>query len=157
LGIVRSIFEIGIEAGSRWDNPTKAQEMKRLSETSKRLRLPEPEQFEKFIKEIEASGSGFSKPCAELVQFLAYGGLRITEAKHITLADCDFARGKIIVNGKPETGLKGHHAGESREVPRGSTARPMLAQNSTCPAMERSTAWPAKRAFRTRASESFTG
>ena len=117
LGIVRSIFEIGIEAGARRDNPAKAKEMKRLSETSKRLRLPEPEQFEKFVKEIESSGSGFSKPCAELVQFLAFGGFRITEAKHITWADCDFTRGKIIVNGAPETGLKGRHAGEAREVP----------------------------------------
>jgi hypothetical protein len=48
--------------------------MKRLSETSKRLRLPEPEQFEKFVQEIETGGSGHSKPCAELVQFLAFGG-----------------------------------------------------------------------------------
>jgi len=117
LGIVRSIFEIGIETGARRDNPAKAKEMKRLSETSKRLRLPEPEQFEQFVKEIENSGSGFSKSCAELVQFLAFGGFRITEAKHITWADCDFARGKIIVNGAPETGLKGRHIGEAREVP----------------------------------------
>jgi integrase len=117
LGIVRSIFEIGIEAGARRDNPAQAKEMKRLSETSKRLRLPEPEQFEKFVKEIESSGSGFSKPCGELVQFLAFGGFRITEAKHITWGDCDFVRGKIVINGEPETGLKGRHAGESREVP----------------------------------------
>lgn len=117
LGIVRSIFEIGIEAGARRDNPAQAKEMKRLSETSKRLRLPEPEQFEKFVKEIESSGSGFSKPCGELVQFLAFGGFRITEAKHVTWGDCDFVRGKIIINGEPETGLKGRHAGESREVP----------------------------------------
>ena len=117
LGIVRSIFEIGMEAGARRDNPAKAKEMKRLSETSKRLRLPEPEQSEKFVKEIETSGSGFSKPCAGLVQFLASGGFRITEAKHITWADCDFGRGKIIANGESETGLKGRHAGESRELP----------------------------------------
>ncbi len=117
LGIVRSIFEIGVEAGARRDNPAKAKEMKRLSETSKRLRLPEPEQFEKFVKEIETSGSGFSRPCAEFVQFLAFGGFRISEAKYITWADCDFGRGKIIVNGEPETGLKGRSAGETREVP----------------------------------------
>ncbi len=117
LGIVRSIFEIGVEAGARRDNPAKAKEMKRLSETSKRLRLPEPEQFEKFVKEIETSGSGFSRPCAEFVRFLAFGGFRISEAKYITWADCDFGRGKIIVNGEPETGLKGRHAGETREVP----------------------------------------
>jgi integrase len=117
LGIIRSIFEIGVEAGARRDNPAKAKEMKRLSETSKRLRLPEPEQFEEFVEEIESSGSGFSKPCGELVQFLAFGGFRISEAKYINWADCDFGRGKITVNGEPETGLKGRHAGESREVP----------------------------------------
>jgi integrase len=117
LGIIRSIFEIGIEAGARRDNPAKTKEMKRLSETSKRLRLPEPEQFEKFVHEIENSGSGHSKPCGELVQFLAFGGFRITEAKYVTWADCDFTRGKIRVNGEPETGLKGRHAGETREVP----------------------------------------
>ncbi|MGO8699095.1 MAG: tyrosine-type recombinase/integrase [Limisphaerales bacterium] len=117
LGIVRAIFEIGIEAGARRDNPAKTKEMKRLSETSKRLRLPEPEQFEEFVREIESSGSGHSKPCAELVQFLAFGGFRITEAKYITWADCDFVRGKITVRGEPETGLKGRRSGESREVP----------------------------------------
>jgi hypothetical protein len=56
----------------RSDNPVKAKEMKRLFESAKPLRLPEPEQFEKFVKEIETAGSGFSKPCAELVQFLAF-------------------------------------------------------------------------------------
>jgi len=39
LGIVRAIFEIGVEAGARRDNPAKAKEMKRLRVTSKRLRL----------------------------------------------------------------------------------------------------------------------
>ena len=117
LGILRSIFEIGIEAGARRDNPAKAKEMKRLRETSKHLRLPEHDEFEKFVKEIESGGSGNSKPCAELVRFLAFGGFRINEAKYITWADCDFNRGIITVYGEPETGLKGRHAGEAREVP----------------------------------------
>jgi integrase len=102
--------------------------MKRLSETSKRLRLPEPEQFEKFVQEIESSGIGHSKPCAELVRFLAFGGLPITEAKHITWADCDFARGKITVRGEPETGLKGRRSGEAREVPMILDMRQLLEQ-----------------------------
>jgi integrase len=117
LGMLRAIFEIGIEAGARRDNPAKAKEMKRLRETPKRLRLPEQEQFETFVQKIATSGSGHSKPCAELVQFLAYGGFRINEAKYITWGDCDFKRGRITVCGEPETGLKGRGAGEAREVP----------------------------------------
>ena len=140
LGILRAIFEIGIESGARRDNPAKAKEMKRLSEVSKRLRLPEPAQFEKFVKEIENGGGGFSKSCAELVRFLAYGGFRIGEAKHITWADCDFARGKIIVNGEPETGLKGRQAGESREVPMIPDMRQLLEQMKAARPDEPSTA-----------------
>jgi integrase len=117
LGMLRVIFEIGIEAGARRDNPAKVKEMKRLREIPKRLRLPEHDQFETFVEKIAASGSGHSKPCAELVQFLAYGGFRINEAKFITWADCDFKRGKITVSGEPETGLKGRGVEETREVP----------------------------------------
>ncbi len=117
LGMLRVIFEIGIEAGARRDNPAKAKEMKRLRETPKRLRLPEHEQFETFVQKIAASGSGHSKPCAELVQFLAYGGFRINEAKYITWVNCDFKRGRITVCGEPDTGLKGRGVDETREVP----------------------------------------
>jgi integrase len=117
LGMLRVIFEIGIEAGARRDNPAKVKEMKRLRETPKRLRLPEHEQFETFVEKIAANGSGHSKPCAELVQFLAYGGFRINEAKYITWANCDFKRGRITVCGEPDTGLKGRGVDETREVP----------------------------------------
>jgi integrase len=112
VGILRRILEIGVEAGVRYDNP--ARFVKRLSEGSKKPRLPEIKQFEVFVAEIENSGSGFSKPCADLVRFLAYGGFRKTEAANITWADCDFARGKIIVRGDPVTGTKNR---EIREVP----------------------------------------
>ena len=103
LGSLRAIFEIGVEAGGRRDNPAKVNAMKRPSETSTRLRLPEPDQFEEFVKEMENGGGGFSKPCAELVRFLAFGGFRKTEAGFITWADCDFKRRKIIVRGDPVT------------------------------------------------------
>ncbi len=104
---------ISIEVGIRFDNPAKA--ISRVTERSKRLQLPEPDQFRRFIDEIENSGSGFSKPCADLVRFLAYGGFRIKEARHILWADCDLKRGSIAVRGEPETGTKG--AGDPRAVP----------------------------------------
>jgi integrase len=114
--ILRHVFQIAIEAGARYDNPALA--AKRVKErTKKQIALPESNQFEKLVEEIRSSGSGFAKPSAELVQFLAYGGFRKSEARYITWADCDFTRGKIIVRGSPETGLKGRHVGESRIVP----------------------------------------
>ena len=98
----------------RYDNP--AHFIERVTERPKKLTLPEPNQFEKFVAAIESSGSGFSRPCADLVSFLAYGGFRKTEAAHITWGDCDFVRGAITVHGDPETGTKGTDSGP-RTVP----------------------------------------
>lgn len=113
LGILRAIFEIGIERGARYDNPAKA--VDRLGEKPKVLCLPEPGQFQSFIAEIESGGGRDSRNCADLVRFLAYGGFRITEAKFVTWADCDFKRGQIVVRGHPDTGTKGE--GHARRIP----------------------------------------
>jgi integrase len=104
VGILRALLEIGVEVGARYDNPAKS--IKRASERPKHLVLPEPEQFERFVAEIENGGSGFSQPCADLVRFLAYGGFRKSEAANITWADCDFEKGEILVRGDVETGTK---------------------------------------------------
>ena len=121
ISILRGIIEVGVECGARYDNPSRF--IKRVSERSKKLTLPDFDQFQAFVTEIENSGSGFSEPCAELVRFLAFGGFRKVEASFITWADCDFTKGKIIVRGDPETGTKN---GEFREVPMIPDMRQML-------------------------------
>ncbi|MGH7952005.1 MAG: tyrosine-type recombinase/integrase [Limisphaerales bacterium] len=116
IGVLRQVFQIAIENGARYDNPALA--AKRVKQhTRKQIKLPESDQFEQIIKEIKNSGSGFAKPAADLVQFLAYGGFRKSEAQNISWADCDFKRGKIILRGDPKTGLKARRVGEHREVP----------------------------------------
>jgi integrase len=112
LSMLRHSIEVGVEAGVRYDNP--ARHLKRVAERPKKLLLPEPEQFDSFVAAIAASGSGWSRPCANLVRFLAYGGFRVGEARHIRWQDCDFRRGIISVLGDPETRTKN---GEFREVP----------------------------------------
>jgi integrase len=124
IGILRAILEIGTEAGIRFDNPAMA--VKRVSERLKKLQLPEPEQFQKFIHEVENSGSRFSKPCANLIRFLAFGGFRIKEARYVTWADCDFKRSIITVRGEPDTGTKG--TGDARVVPMIPNMKNLLAQ-----------------------------
>jgi integrase len=104
LGIMRTLLEIGMEVGARYDNPAKF--VKRASERPKHIVLPEPEQFEKFIAEIQSGGSGHSRPCANLVRFMAYGGFRKGEAANITWSDCDLDKGEILVRGDAETGTK---------------------------------------------------
>jgi integrase len=136
ISILRGVFEIGVESGARYDNP--ARFVKRVSERPKKLELPEFDKFVSFVDAIENAGSGFSKPCAELVRFLSFGGFRKLEAAFISWADCDFTKGKIIVRGDPETGTKN---GEFREVPMIPDMRQMLeamrAQRSDEPETQR--------------------
>ncbi len=104
VGILKTLLEIGVEVGARYDNPAKF--IKRASERAKILTLPEPAEFQKFVTEIENSGSGWSAPCADLVRFLAFGGFRKGEAALIAWGDCDFEKGEILVRGDAETGTK---------------------------------------------------
>ena len=104
IGIFRALLEIGVEGGARYDNPAKL--IKRASERPKVLALPEPEQFDGFVEEVENGGGGFSRSCADLIRFLAYGGFRKSEAANITWGDCDFKKHEILVRGHAETGTK---------------------------------------------------
>jgi len=113
--LLRHVFEIGVEAGARYDNP--ARFIKASAERPTRLRLPEPDQFDAFVKEVENDGRGYCRHSANLVRFLAYGGFRIHEARNIKWRDLDFKRQKIVVRGDAATGLKGRVVGDSREVP----------------------------------------
>jgi len=113
--VLRDIIDIGIESGARYDNP--ASSVKRARVLQKKLELPEYSKFAPFVAAIANAGGRFSKPCAELVQFLAFGGMRIGEAKYVTWDDCDFERGQITLRGHPEMGLKSRLAGEHRIIP----------------------------------------
>lgn len=110
--ILRDVFKIGIESGSRYDNP--ALSIRRASLRPKKMQLPEFSKFSEFISAINNSGGRFSKSCADLVCFLAYGGFRISESAQIQWQDCDFKELKITVAGDPETRTKN---GEIRQVP----------------------------------------
>src|ERR1019366_5471318 len=52
------------------------------------------------------AGSRFRENCADLIQFLAFGGFRKSEASNIIWADCDFEKKEITVRGDPVTGTK---------------------------------------------------
>jgi integrase len=104
LGILRGVFQIGVEAGALYRNPVIG--LKRARVRLKNLALPSFEQFGAFIQELERGGGRDSRNCADLVRFLAYGGFRISEAANIAWADCDFEKGEITVRGDLETGTK---------------------------------------------------
>ncbi len=112
LKVLRDVIEIGIESGARYDNP--ALSIKRASVRPKKLQLPEFSKFQEFVSTIEEFGGRFSRHCADLVRFLAYGGFRKSEAALVQWQDCDFEKSKIMVFGDPESRTKN---GEFRVVP----------------------------------------
>jgi integrase len=112
IGTLRAIFDEAIRTGARFSNPAAA--LSRVKIRQKRLELPSREHFLRFVEEIRTAGARQSKDCANLVCFLAYSGLRIGEAKHVTWADANFNRHQLHVRGDPETATKN---GETRYVP----------------------------------------
>jgi integrase len=103
VGTLRMLLEIAVGKGARSNNPVRFISKRRIEQ--KQLRLPEPEQFRRFVHAIQQGAGWYSRECADLVQFVAYGGFRKTEAAHVIWDDCDFARRQIRVrvtkNGEP--------------------------------------------------------
>ena len=112
VGVLRAILALAIESGAVYSNPATA--IKRAKVIPKHLELPNLELFDRFVNAIADCNGRYSRDCANLVRFLAYGGFRLGEAANVTWLDCDFAKGKIVVRGDPETGTKNR---EIREVP----------------------------------------
>lgn len=104
VGTLRHIFDVAIASGARYGNPAMA--IKKAKVRQKNLTLPEHGQFLQLVEKVRRAGSRFSKDCASLIQFLAFGGFRKGEAATITWADCDFEKKEIVVRGDPETGTK---------------------------------------------------
>lgn len=114
VSALRKLFEIAIKRGARRTNP--AMELKRVKAHSKDLssRLPSPAKFMEWVTEIRRPNARFSEACADFVEFLAYTGVRVGEARWITWKDCDLDRGEILITGDPETATKNS---EIRRVP----------------------------------------
>jgi integrase len=61
---------------------------------------------------IETSGAAQAKDCGNLFRFLAFSGVRINEARHVTWADVNFEQGPVA---------SPHH--QKRKDPLGSVQR----------------------------------
>jgi integrase len=118
VGTLKQVIEIGIKdhiaaGGERFENP--ALEVNRTKVLQKDLRLPEPHQFRELVKNIRDRKDAFGVHIANLVEFLAYSGMRVySEAAWVRWEDLDWHRKEIVVRGDPATGTKG---GDIRRIP----------------------------------------
>lgn len=110
IATLRLIFDCGIRelvrrGGPPLENP--AQELGRVRIRPKDLELPEREQFRALVENVRAKSGGWARRTGDLIEFLAYSGLRVnSEARWVTWEDIDWPRKEIIVRGDPKTGTK---------------------------------------------------
>lgn len=104
VGTLRHVFNVAIAEGARYGNP--AGVIKKMKVRQKQLALPEHDKFLALVDSVEQAGAWCSRDCADLIRFLAFGGLRKGEAATVTWADCDFEKQELVVRGDPETGTK---------------------------------------------------
>jgi integrase len=118
IATLRQIIAGGIKShkangGKVFENP--ADDLKRLKVRQKNLQLPESAHFKDLVKNLRLRSGGWGRRVANLVEFLAFSGLRIhSEAMWVTWEDVDWPRNQIVVRGHPETGTKNS---EMRRVP----------------------------------------
>lgn len=112
VGGLRRALDIVVELGLRYDNPAAAVKRVRVRPTP--LTLPGFSQFAQFVADLQSAGGRDSRNCADPVRLLVFGGFRPGEARHITWADGDFAKGEITVRGEAANGTKNS---ELRTVP----------------------------------------
>lgn len=110
--VLRKALDVAIEFGALYDNP--ARFISRARPRPKNPELPNREQFEKWVDSMDKLGDGWCRASADLVRFLAYGGMRKGEASNVLWRDVDFDRGTIHVRGDAETATKNS---ETRQVP----------------------------------------
>jgi integrase len=118
IATLRQVLDAGIaehkrDAGTGIENP--AQHLSRVRIRQKELQLPELAQFFELVKNLKMRSGGWGRRVGDLIEFLAFSGLRIrSEALWVNWEDIDWQCKEIIVRGHPQTGTKNS---EIRRIP----------------------------------------
>jgi integrase len=95
LDSLRHIFNLAISRGLITKNPGAV--IEKVKVPQKKLELPSSDEFRAIVDVIRNSGSATSPGNGDLVEFLAFSGLRANEAAGVRWQDIDFERGRIYV------------------------------------------------------------
>jgi integrase len=99
---LRHVLQLAIDRGLIARNP--ALEIAKVKVPANKLELPSSEQFRQIVEHIRSSKQRTGQGSADLVEFLAYSGCRISEAIKVRWPDIDTVRGRIwIAPGKNST------------------------------------------------------
>ena len=91
----RAIFKLALDRGLIVRNP--AESAGKIPVPEKKMVLPTAGQFQAIVDALRSSDSPSAQAQGDLVEFLAYSGVRIAEAKKITWEDIDFVKAQLYV------------------------------------------------------------
>lgn len=111
LETIRGVFRYAMEQGLILRDPSKGIKCPRVR--NKPSAVPSREQFQSIIASIRAGLQGKGEDGANMVELLAYSGMRVHEARSLRWRDLNFSAGIFTVTGG-ERGTKNH---EQRTVP----------------------------------------
>ena len=100
IGAMKQIFDLAVTEKIILRNP--AAKLKRLPIHTKEKRMPEKTEFEAVLADLRLRRLDDS---ADLIELLAYSGMRLGEARELLWEDIDWQRNRFLVTGG-ETGTK---------------------------------------------------
>lgn len=107
---LRLVLRHAVEEGLILENPAHSITRRRVGKRP--MLIPSRDEFARLVQAIRALDPR-AQPGADLVELLAYSGMRLREATELLWGDVDFGRGVFVVTGG-ERGTKNH---EARTVP----------------------------------------
>ena len=105
-----AVLDFAVSEGLLLDNPARVIVRRKLPK--RQVVIPTKEQFSLLVKTIRSADCR-AWTAANLIELLAYSGMRLAEATALTWGEIDFDRGQFTVTG----GIKGTKNHEARSVP----------------------------------------
>jgi integrase len=102
--VFANVFQAAITAGAIYRNPAHGLEHRTV--TQKSLVLPSRDEFHQIVEVIRGGKHRTAQHAADLIEFLAYTGCRISESRRVHWGDCDLVAEKLTVKGDPDTATK---------------------------------------------------
>lgn len=111
LETLKIIFRSACERGILLDNY--ADKFKRRKQANKAPEIPSRQDFLKLVAGLRAAPKAVASGAADMVEFLAYSGMRVGEAREVKVSDINFEKRTLLVTGG-ELGTKNN---EQRSIP----------------------------------------
>ncbi|MEO8352066.1 MAG: site-specific integrase [Chthoniobacteraceae bacterium] len=111
LESLKLIFRYACDRGIVLDNP--AESFKRRKQPKSMIDLPSRDEFRALVKSLRDAPFAVASGAATMVEFLAYSGMRVGEAREVLFRDVNLSLGSVLITGG-ELGTKNH---QERVIP----------------------------------------